>query len=156
MRGQPPRLAKALRECQPAILVACAHGVDAWRSTGVPLRIVGDGEGVLWWRALELRGHPSCTKKRRNRRRSLTLHLPFRQFVEPQKVSKRPYDVFPDAPKPMPPHGLNGRLVHAGRSGPREFERYQPPAACVPPSVGMVRPVTKAERSEAKNSKTRA
>jgi hypothetical protein len=53
--GSTAELAMALRECHPAILVACAHGVDAWRSTGVPLRIVGDGEGVLWWRALELR-----------------------------------------------------------------------------------------------------
>ena len=122
-----------------------------------PLRIVGTERAYCGGGRWSSARHPSCTKKPRNRRRSLTLHLPFRQFVEPHKVSKRPYDVLPSsAPKPMPPHGLNGRLVHAGRSGPREFERYQPPAACVPPSVGMVRPVTKAERSEAKNSKTRA
>ncbi len=51
----PVDLAEALRDQRPAMLVACAHGVDAWRSTHVPLRVVGDGQDVLWWRALELR-----------------------------------------------------------------------------------------------------
>src|SRR6185437_1883741 len=49
--------------------------------------------------------------------------------------------------------GLIGRFVH-GRSG--RSDRNQPPAAPVPPSVGMVWPVTNVDRSDAKNSSTRA
>lgn len=37
------------------VLVACAEGVAAWRATGVPMRVIGDGADVVWWKALELR-----------------------------------------------------------------------------------------------------
>jgi hypothetical protein len=40
------------------VLVACAEGVAAWRETGVPMRVVGDGADIVWWKALELRGAP--------------------------------------------------------------------------------------------------
>lgn len=41
--------------CHGAIHLACEEGVEAWRSvrgTGV---MIGEGVGVLWWRALECR-----------------------------------------------------------------------------------------------------
>ena len=47
-------LSECLQSSRHAVLLACAEGVEAWRKTGVPLRVVGDGPGVLWWRALEL------------------------------------------------------------------------------------------------------
>ena len=37
------------------LLMACAEGVSAWRATGVPMRVIGDGADVVWWKALELR-----------------------------------------------------------------------------------------------------
>ena len=54
----------------------------------------------------------------------------------------------------LSPQGAIGRFVHS-RSGRRD-ERNHPPAAPVPPSVGIVWPVTNADRSEARNRITRA
>jgi hypothetical protein len=38
-----------------SVVLACAEGVDACRGAGVRATIVGDGPGVVWWKALELR-----------------------------------------------------------------------------------------------------
>jgi hypothetical protein len=37
------------------VLFACAEGVERWRLTGVPMRVIGEGVDIIWWRALELR-----------------------------------------------------------------------------------------------------
>ena len=39
----------------PSVVLACAEGVGACRAAGVRATIVGDGPGVVWWKALELR-----------------------------------------------------------------------------------------------------
>jgi acyl-CoA synthetase (AMP-forming)/AMP-acid ligase II len=36
-------------------VVACAEGVEVWRSARVGGLILGDGEGVPWWKLAELR-----------------------------------------------------------------------------------------------------
>jgi acyl-CoA synthetase (AMP-forming)/AMP-acid ligase II len=41
------------------VILACAEGVEACRAAGVRGIIVGDGEGVVWWKALELRHSPA-------------------------------------------------------------------------------------------------
>ena len=48
-------LTERLQRLRGGVLLACAEGVEAWRRTGVGLRVVGDGEGVVWWRLLEAR-----------------------------------------------------------------------------------------------------
>ena len=48
-------LAVELERHRGEILVACAEGVAAWRATGVPMRVVGEGVDVVWWKALERR-----------------------------------------------------------------------------------------------------
>jgi acyl-CoA synthetase (AMP-forming)/AMP-acid ligase II len=48
---------EAGRAGAPTIL-ACAEGVAACRAAGVRGVIVGDEEGVVWWKALELRHSP--------------------------------------------------------------------------------------------------
>ncbi len=40
---------------QARVILACAEGVAACRAAGVRALIVGDGEGVVWWKAVELR-----------------------------------------------------------------------------------------------------
>ena len=53
-RDQPiEALAECLQLHRDAVLFACIDGVDIWRETKVPLRVVGEGPGVLWWRALD-------------------------------------------------------------------------------------------------------
>jgi non-ribosomal peptide synthetase component F len=42
-----------------SVILACAEGVAACRTAGVRGVIVGDGEGVVWWKALELRHSPA-------------------------------------------------------------------------------------------------
>jgi acyl-CoA synthetase (AMP-forming)/AMP-acid ligase II len=44
---------------QAHVVLACAEGVAACRAAGVRALIVGDGEGVVWWKALELRHSPA-------------------------------------------------------------------------------------------------
>jgi hypothetical protein len=41
------------------VILACAEGVAACLAAGVRGTIVGDDEGVLWWKALELRQSPA-------------------------------------------------------------------------------------------------
>ena len=38
----------------PKAIFACADGTRAWQATGRPGRLIGDGPGLLWWRAWEL------------------------------------------------------------------------------------------------------
>jgi hypothetical protein len=40
---------------EASVALACAEGVAACRAAGVRATIVGDGPGVVWWKALELR-----------------------------------------------------------------------------------------------------
>jgi hypothetical protein len=51
-----PELARVLAGMNPrTVYLACEEGVDGWRAargTGV---MIGDGLGVLWWKALECR-----------------------------------------------------------------------------------------------------
>jgi hypothetical protein len=48
-------LTAQLTELRAAILFACAEGVERWRATRVPMRVIGDGLETIWWRAFELR-----------------------------------------------------------------------------------------------------
>jgi hypothetical protein len=57
--GGVEALSDELEPSRHGVLIACAKGVDAWRRTGVPMVVVGDGCGVLWWRSLELRERSS-------------------------------------------------------------------------------------------------
>jgi hypothetical protein len=41
-----------------AFILACAEGVAACRAAGVRGLVVGDGEGVIWWKTVELRQSP--------------------------------------------------------------------------------------------------
>jgi hypothetical protein len=41
------------------VVLACAEGVAACRAASVRGLVVGDGEGVMWWKALELRQSPA-------------------------------------------------------------------------------------------------
>jgi hypothetical protein len=53
-------LAASLESHRGGVLLACSEGVEIWRQTTVPLRVVGDGPGVLWWRAMELQEGLTC------------------------------------------------------------------------------------------------
>lgn len=48
-----------VRRAEAHVILACAEGVAACRTAGVRGLIVGDGEGVMWWKALELRHSPA-------------------------------------------------------------------------------------------------
>lgn len=39
----------------PSIHLACEHGVEAWRLADGRGMMIGDGIGVMWWKALECR-----------------------------------------------------------------------------------------------------
>lgn len=51
-------LAEHLRRLCPSLVLACREGVDSWRRTKVPCRVVGDDHDVFWWKALELPARP--------------------------------------------------------------------------------------------------
>jgi hypothetical protein len=55
MHLQGARLAHHLREVDASVLLCCAEGTEAWRSSGAPAVVYGDGLFVRWWRAAELR-----------------------------------------------------------------------------------------------------
>lgn len=37
------------------VVLACEEGVRSWRRCDVPAQVIGEGTGVLWWKALESR-----------------------------------------------------------------------------------------------------
>jgi hypothetical protein len=39
----------------PSVHLACEEGVAAWRSVGGTGIMIGDGDGVMWWKGLECR-----------------------------------------------------------------------------------------------------
>jgi hypothetical protein len=53
--GLEAELAGALRHRRPDFLMACSDGVTEWRNTGANCKVIGDGDEITWWRALELR-----------------------------------------------------------------------------------------------------
>ena len=55
----PAELRGRLVRLRAAVIVACSHGVAAWRETGFACRVVGDETGVIWWKLLELRHSPA-------------------------------------------------------------------------------------------------
>jgi hypothetical protein len=62
-------LTAQLTELRAAILFACAEGVERWRATKVPMRVIGDGLETIWWRAFELREMAMTPRTLRARRR---------------------------------------------------------------------------------------
>lgn len=52
----PPEAFAARHRAEGArAVVACAEGVELWRASRVGGLILGDGEGVPWWKLAELR-----------------------------------------------------------------------------------------------------
>lgn len=51
----PEAFAERYRAEQVRAVVACADGVVLWRAARVGGLILGDGEGVPWWKLAELR-----------------------------------------------------------------------------------------------------
>lgn len=60
------RLAHVVADIRPKLLIACQHGVEIWQMASVPVRVVGDGAEVIWWRSLEARGAALLRKEARN------------------------------------------------------------------------------------------
>jgi non-ribosomal peptide synthetase component F len=53
--GPSEDLEAQLQRVRGGLLLMCAEGVSIWRATGIPMRAVGDGPDMVWWRALERR-----------------------------------------------------------------------------------------------------
>ena len=51
----PDEFARRYRAEGVKAVVACAEGVELWRAARVGGLILGDGEGVPWWKVAELR-----------------------------------------------------------------------------------------------------
>lgn len=51
----PQQFASLHRHLNVRVVVACAEGVELWRSAGVAGLILGEGEGIRWWKLAELR-----------------------------------------------------------------------------------------------------
>jgi hypothetical protein len=45
----------SIAERRPALQLACEEGVAAWRRVDGRGVMIGEGEGILWWKALECR-----------------------------------------------------------------------------------------------------
>jgi hypothetical protein len=43
------------RRSLPSVHLACEEGVAAWRAVGGTGIMIGDGDGVMWWKGLECR-----------------------------------------------------------------------------------------------------
>jgi len=54
----PAELGARLHSSHATVLLACAEGTELWRSSGIPIVVLGEGEGVRWWRIAELRAAP--------------------------------------------------------------------------------------------------
>jgi hypothetical protein len=63
----PAGLRRLGREREGPLVVACPEGVEAWRGSGAPGVVVGEGGGVgvVWWRLVELRGRARVDAHRR-------------------------------------------------------------------------------------------
>src|SRR5258708_5706733 len=59
-----------LAEAGATVLLACSEGTELWRACGYPLVVFGDGPGVRWWRAAELRAEPLRVEVRPREARS--------------------------------------------------------------------------------------
>jgi non-ribosomal peptide synthetase component F len=74
-----------------SVVLACAEGVTACHAAGARATIVGDGPGVVWWKALELRQSAA-------------------RFVSPARAAGAPLSVEPTS---LPVSLENPGLLHA-------------------------------------------